>query len=258
MMQFGEYDFHTFHFGAGEHNSREEGMCIMEAVAYVAGEPHSDRPECACPVISMFMRTWNDGLETGEDRSRLLSQFVFRLPGTKSTPEIELRRGEMCLDWLVRETAIAMYKTANLRREADSLYRLPEVTVATIPTVMPILTAASAAAKRIASNSVPWSVAAMTAANSAVAVAARFSAALDEKPRFFDPKIFTIGVFAAMAAAEWLELISAGSALQQRAVRLVDRMIRLTEIREAVSLNRRRHSNEDYGRESRAESADCC
>ena len=25
-----------------------EGMCVMEAVAYVAGEPHSDEPVCAC------------------------------------------------------------------------------------------------------------------------------------------------------------------------------------------------------------------
>ena len=37
------YDFRTFTFGVGGHASREEGMCFMEAVAYVAGEEHSDR-----------------------------------------------------------------------------------------------------------------------------------------------------------------------------------------------------------------------
>ena len=34
----------------GAHRSAAEGMCIMEAVAYVAGEPFSDHPSCASPV----------------------------------------------------------------------------------------------------------------------------------------------------------------------------------------------------------------
>ena len=36
---------------SGGHGGIDEGMCVMEAVAYVAGEPWSDAPACACPVI---------------------------------------------------------------------------------------------------------------------------------------------------------------------------------------------------------------
>jgi hypothetical protein len=36
----------------GSHDRREDGMCLMEAVAFLAGERHSDRPVCACPVLS--------------------------------------------------------------------------------------------------------------------------------------------------------------------------------------------------------------
>lgn len=36
----------------GDHASREDGMCIMEAVAYVAGGPHSASPVCALAVKS--------------------------------------------------------------------------------------------------------------------------------------------------------------------------------------------------------------
>lgn len=34
----------------GSHDDIERGMCVMEAVAYVAGEPWGDAPQCACPV----------------------------------------------------------------------------------------------------------------------------------------------------------------------------------------------------------------
>lgn len=45
----------------GKHD-RGQGMCAMEAAAYLAGEPHSDHPKCVSPVIATFLRNWNDGL----------------------------------------------------------------------------------------------------------------------------------------------------------------------------------------------------
>ena len=44
---------------SGAH-SPDSTFCVMEAVAFVAGEEWSDHPVCACPVISAFMRAWND------------------------------------------------------------------------------------------------------------------------------------------------------------------------------------------------------
>src|SRR5690606_22525922 len=55
----------------GSHSSIEQGMCVMEAVAYVAGESWTDRPRCVSPTIAAFMRSWNDSLPDSETRSRL-------------------------------------------------------------------------------------------------------------------------------------------------------------------------------------------
>lgn len=47
----------------GAHSSRKDGMCFMEAVAWIAKEKHSDHPACVCPVFGAFAREWNDWLE---------------------------------------------------------------------------------------------------------------------------------------------------------------------------------------------------
>ena len=86
----------------GSHTSIKQGLCVMEAVAYVAGDPWSDHPECACPVISAFMRSWNDGLPSDEDRNRLLRPFIHCLVGSKATKEVEHRRAWLAIDWTVR------------------------------------------------------------------------------------------------------------------------------------------------------------
>lgn len=88
--------------GAGSHSSLEDGLCVMEAVSFVAGEPWSDSPTCACPVIAAFMRTWNDGLPSGADRDRLLKPLVPRLVGSRSTAAIEEQRAWLVVDWVVR------------------------------------------------------------------------------------------------------------------------------------------------------------
>ena len=52
----------TYQLMQGSHSDFEGGMCAMEFVAWLAEEPHSDAPDCACPVLAAFMRTWNDSL----------------------------------------------------------------------------------------------------------------------------------------------------------------------------------------------------
>ena len=45
----------------GGHRSRDfDSVCMMEAVAWFAGKPHSDRPPCVSPVIADLLRSWND------------------------------------------------------------------------------------------------------------------------------------------------------------------------------------------------------
>jgi hypothetical protein len=120
---------------AGSHKKDDGAMCVMEAVAYVAGEPWSDHPECACPVISAFMRAWNDGL-SADDRSALLRPLIPRLVGTRGSKALEARRSLMAADWLVRTHAPAWLNLAGLTAHADALAELPEITdIAHVPSI---------------------------------------------------------------------------------------------------------------------------
>lgn len=44
----------------GPHASRDSGMCMLEAAAYLAGEEHSDHPQCVSPILGRVGRTVND------------------------------------------------------------------------------------------------------------------------------------------------------------------------------------------------------
>src|SRR5689334_11107950 len=79
-----------FRLLGGGHDDFAEGACLLEAVAYVAGEAHSDHPQCACPVLAAYGRALNDALK--DDERQRLAPLIPRLVGTASTPEVELRR----------------------------------------------------------------------------------------------------------------------------------------------------------------------
>lgn len=113
---------------SGAHDSPEAGMCAMEAAAWIAREPHSDHPKCVCPVIGAFVRRLNDRLPDDATRDELLKPLLPKLIGTKSTPEVERRRGWVAVDWLVRECLPAFLElTPSLREDATRLSSLPPV-----------------------------------------------------------------------------------------------------------------------------------
>jgi hypothetical protein len=85
---------------SGSHKEREQGVCVMEAVAWLAGEPHSDRPTCACPVIAAFARGLNDNLDE-TDRQRL-REFIPALVKSKASKAVRIRRGFVAADHAVR------------------------------------------------------------------------------------------------------------------------------------------------------------
>ena len=137
---------------SGSH-SPDSTFCVMEAEAFVHGKPWSDHDPEACPVISTFLRSWNDALPTDADRDRLLKPLLGRIIGTKSTKEIENRRATMAADWLVRVNTPAWLRLAGLTVHAAALESLPEITdFAQCPSLMGTLNAArtDAAAARAA------------------------------------------------------------------------------------------------------------
>lgn len=112
----------------GSHQRREDGVCAMEAAAWLAGEPHSDRPQCACPAIAAFVVAWNDALPSDEDRNRILKPFIPRLVGTRSTQAVKERRGYLALDWLIRvHTPAWLELRDDLKPHAASLRALDAI-----------------------------------------------------------------------------------------------------------------------------------
>ena len=70
-----------FVLDCGYHKTREEGMCLMELVAYLAGEEHTDLPQCSDPLISMAAQEMNDFL-WHDERQRLIP-LAWEIIGTQ-------------------------------------------------------------------------------------------------------------------------------------------------------------------------------
>ena len=96
-------------------------MCAMEMVAWLAGEPHTDEPACACPVIGSVVRCFNDALPSDADRERLLRPLVPMLLNTKSSRAIESARASLVADCVARVIAPIMLQRSYRRTEADTL-----------------------------------------------------------------------------------------------------------------------------------------
>ncbi len=216
-------DLSIVRFGEGSHSptvapTGERDMCIMEAVAYMAGEPWSDTPACASPVIAAFLRSWNDAL-SDEDRDRLLPAAVWvpRLVGSRGDDATEERRSYLALDWLIRVHTPAWLDLApNLASHAAAMRALPEV--------VDMGSAKEARQTVCAAGAAAWA-AAWDAARAAAWAAARDAAGAAARA-------------AAGAAAGAAARAAAGGALrptvetlQQSALDLLDRMLTCGEHR---------------------------
>ncbi|MBL8732144.1 MAG: hypothetical protein JNN13_07220 [Planctomycetes bacterium] len=110
----------------GAHATRADGMCAMEMVAWLAGEPHSDEPRCACPVLAALTRACNDSMND-EARNRHLRPLVPLLVNTRRTAAVERERGMLVLDHVVRVLMPAALKRRHQHAEARCLQQMPAV-----------------------------------------------------------------------------------------------------------------------------------
>jgi len=116
----------------GAHGSPTDGLCLMEAAAYVAGREHGDHPPCVSPVIASFGRAWNDALDD-KDR-QMLKPLIPDILNTATTSADEETRAWMATDWLVRTFTPAWLDLAaengqpQLKTHADALRNLDALT----------------------------------------------------------------------------------------------------------------------------------
>jgi hypothetical protein len=114
----------SYRLSAGRHARAEQGRCAMEWVAHLAGETHTDRPECVSPVVGAFARSWNDALE--EAARQRLRPYLGRMIGT-AADGLDEARAWSCADWLVRTGAPALLELAGKADAAAELRGLRPV-----------------------------------------------------------------------------------------------------------------------------------
>jgi hypothetical protein len=117
-------DLTTLRLGKGAHHDRADGMDLLEAVAWFASEPHTDRPECVSPVLGVFGRQLNDALN--DDKRQQLISLIERLPGTAGDG-LDETRGYLALDWLIRVCTPTWVEAAGLVDAEMYLRELPPV-----------------------------------------------------------------------------------------------------------------------------------
>jgi hypothetical protein len=152
----------------GAHAPDSGRACMMEAAAYIAGEPWSDHPACVCPVIAAFARKMNDAVPD-DMRDALLRPLVQLTVGTRASSAVERRRAYIAADFAVRQVAPAALRAAGLHAKAGELAALPAVTSKKT----------AAAANAAAANVANAARAAYAAANAAYAAANAANAAAD-------------------------------------------------------------------------------
>jgi hypothetical protein len=160
----------------GSHGENDDlHMCVMEAVSYIAGEPWSDAPQCACPVITTFMVSWNDSLPSNEERDRLLKPLIPLIVGTRSTKAVEEKRSYMALDWLIRvytpkwlDMVPALHHDAKALRELDAIV---DIAGATAAGAKVRIAASEASSARDAAWAAAWAAAGAAARDAARAAA---------------------------------------------------------------------------------------
>jgi hypothetical protein len=88
----------------GNHKSPEAGMCINEAAAYFAGEPHSDAPQCVDPAITRFTIRLNDRLN--EEKRQRMKPLIELMIGTRGTEAHTALRRAMISEWYIQNVAL--------------------------------------------------------------------------------------------------------------------------------------------------------
>jgi len=195
----------------GAHDNFDQGMCVMEASAWLAHEPWSDKPLCVSPVVGAFLRLWNDQLDATTRQK--LKPYAARVVGTAGDGHDEWR-GWLCVDWLARTNLPMWLDLAGFDKHATAVRSLAEIVDdASAEAARPILSAAESVTGASA-----WAAAGQALGLEAWEAArstARSAADLAAEPAA-ESKAW---------AAAWTALAPSVRALQASAFVLLDRMI---------------------------------
>lgn len=109
----------------GSHTDFDKGACLMEAVAYIAGERHSDHPACASRILTAHGIRLNDRFD--DEERQLLAPLIPKLVGTRTTHAVDVKRYYVLVDSAVRVTVPMGLEAVGWKDLADKLRALPEI-----------------------------------------------------------------------------------------------------------------------------------
>src|SRR5215469_8834907 len=112
-------DAETIHLAMGRHVSPQDGFCVVELSAYLAGEAFTDHPAGVSPVIAAFLRAWNDTLD--DQARQRLKPYATAVIGTAADAGTELRRSLRALDWVTRVLIPIWLNAAGLHEQAHEV-----------------------------------------------------------------------------------------------------------------------------------------
>lgn len=93
-------NYQTVRLARGSHRSPDRGACVTELASMLAGEPFSDHPTCASPVVAAILRRVND--RVGPRRRQELRYYAAAVVDSRGSVELERMRAAHCVAW-VRE-----------------------------------------------------------------------------------------------------------------------------------------------------------
>ncbi len=163
----------------GAHAEGSGKLCIMEAIAFIQREPHSDNPECTADEVSYFCQALNDRLPD-ELRPRLW-EYAIRIAGTNDPAYTQERLDYLAIkacsmfaatacDGLIEPELVEAMRKANTVDEARAAAAAARAAAARAAAHAAAATRAAAAAARAAAD-------AADDAADAVAYAAAYAAA---------------------------------------------------------------------------------
>lgn len=155
---------------SGSHQAGDGEYCIMEAVAKIAHEPHSDHPATASPVLGVFLRNLNDSMNAQERQQ--LKPYIMRLLNTNDGKD--MKRVNILTYYavaIISPHALRLTKNPELIKHADILSKYGRSDVASY---------AASAASYAASDAASYAARVASAASYATRAASAASYAARE------------------------------------------------------------------------------
>lgn len=96
------------HDDPGEDTNKNGDLCLMEAVAYITGEPHSDHPSCADPALTNIAISFNDSHYNYRERDNLIPAIPALVGSRTGSARVRWKRAKALAVRLVSLSCVAL------------------------------------------------------------------------------------------------------------------------------------------------------